>query len=202
MAPTCVNLREHFGDRYKLVYEESYAAAYGSKAIRDDAWMQIIPGARGHVYPHSEAMLAATTDTSGLMARRLKALPFVQVYTDGSDGVTVLFPPERFEEVADLLRLRRRRRVSDQERQRLAALGRQYGFLPRKAGLQSDSEALESTQTALVDPRYVPHQMSLFRPWNPRESGRQLENSGCSAPFPSLLGRGTKTMDSQNERLL
>ena len=164
VEPTCPNLRELFGRRYKVTYEESYAAAYGPNATRDDPWYQIIPGARGHVYPHSAAMLAATTNTSGPTARRLMALPFVQVYTDGSDGVTVLFPPERLDEVADLLRLRRRRRVSDQERQRLAALGRQYGFQPRQAGLQSSSEALESTQTARADSKHLPRQRPLFCP--------------------------------------
>lgn len=110
MEPPCVNLREQFGRRFKITYEESYVAAYGLKAGREDAWLQIIPGARGHVYPHSAAMVAASTNTSGPTARRLKVLPFVQVWTDGSDGVTVLFPPEHLERVADLLGLRRRRR--------------------------------------------------------------------------------------------
>ena len=113
MEAPCVNLRDRFGRQFKVTYEESYWAAYGPNATRDDPWYQIIPGARGHVYPHSAAMLAAASDTSGPTARRLMALPFVQVHTDGSDGVTVLFPPERLDDMADLLRLRRPRRVSD-----------------------------------------------------------------------------------------
>jgi hypothetical protein len=163
MDPTCVNLRERFGQRYKVTYEESYGAAYGPKATREDLWLQIIPGARGQVYPHSIAMLAATTNRSGITARRLKALPFVKVHTDGSDGVTVLFPPEHLDQVADLLQLRRRRRISEGERQRLAALGRKHGFQPRQAGLQSSSEALESTQTAPVDSKHLPRQRPLYR---------------------------------------
>jgi len=102
METTCINLRERFGRRFKVTYEESYAAAYGPKATRDDPWLQIIPGARGHVYPHSAAMLAASTNRSGPTARRLKALPFVQVYTEGSDGVTVLFPPDHLDLVNEV----------------------------------------------------------------------------------------------------
>jgi hypothetical protein len=151
MEVPCVNLRERFGRRYKVTFEESYAAAYGPKASRDDPWLQIIPGALGHVFPHSATMLGAKPGRSGKSARRLKDLPFVQVHTDGSDGVTVLFSPNHLNLVADLLQLRRRRRVSDRERQRLAALGRKYGFQPRQAGFQTSSEARESTIGPKVD---------------------------------------------------
>ena len=56
MASICINLRDRFGRRYKMTYRESYWAAYEHKAIRGDPWLQIIPGARGHVYrPVAEA---------------------------------------------------------------------------------------------------------------------------------------------------
>jgi hypothetical protein len=162
MEPGCVNLRERFGRRYKITYEKSYAAAYGPKATREAPWLQIIPGARGHVYPHTTTMLAATTNKSGPTARHLTALPFVQVWTDGSDGVTVVFPPDRLEEVAELLKLRRRRRITDQERDRLTELGRRHRFQPRQAAVQSSSGALKSTIDPEDDPKAVRSEKSFF----------------------------------------
>ena len=163
MKPTCINLRERFGRRYRVTHEESYGFAYGPKATREDPWLQIIVGGRGHVYPHSATMLAAKTDTSGLTSRRLKALPFVQVHTDGSDGVTVLFAPDHLDVIANLLQLRGRRRISDQERERLTALIRKHSFQPRQPAVQSSCEALESTQTAAVDSQHHSRQSRLFR---------------------------------------
>jgi len=47
----CVNLRERFGRRYRVEYEESYYAQHGPRARIEDPWLQIIPCRAGHVYP-------------------------------------------------------------------------------------------------------------------------------------------------------
>ena len=46
----CIDLRERFGRRFKIVMEESYRAQYGQRARVDDPHYQTIPGGRGHVY--------------------------------------------------------------------------------------------------------------------------------------------------------
>jgi hypothetical protein len=51
------------------------------------------------------------------------ATPDLEVQQDAADGVTVAFPAERLPEVAEVLRLRRRRRLSPEARAKLAALG-------------------------------------------------------------------------------
>ena len=162
MSPTCIDLRERFGRRYRVAFEESYYAEHGAPAHVDDPWLQVIPGRRGHVYPWGGERLAASTNTSGRTAARLKALPGVEVCQDGSDGATVLFTVELLDQVADLLVLRRRRRVTDQERSRLAELGRRFGFQPRQAGLQSRSEARPCVPTPQVDTQDLPRQARLF----------------------------------------
>jgi len=124
----CIHLRERFGDRYKVRYEESYYAERGPHARGDDPWLQIIPCRRGHIFPHGGELLAASTDAAGPAAKRLKALPGVKVHQDGSDGVTVLFPVERFDQVADIMHPRRRRIVSEKERARLKRMGKAYLF--------------------------------------------------------------------------
>ena len=53
---------------------------------------------------------------------------FATLHQDGDDGLTVLFPVERFHEVATLMKPRRRRVLSDAERQRLREMGAKYAF--------------------------------------------------------------------------
>ena len=155
MIPQCINLRERFGRKYRIAYEASYQHEYGPGARVEDPWLMILPGARGHVFPWDATRLAASTNSAGATARRLKALSITEVWQDG-DGVTVLFPAEHLDEVANLLRLRRRRRVTERERSRLAALGRQFRFRPRRHGLQSDSKARPDILPPQVDPQDLP----------------------------------------------
>jgi hypothetical protein len=63
-------------------------------------------------------------------ARRLKALDFTTVHQDGSDGVTVLFPVEKSPEVAELMKPRRRRRMTEDQRQAAAERLAKYAFTP------------------------------------------------------------------------
>jgi hypothetical protein len=145
----CVNLRERFGRRYRIAYEESYHVQYGPHARVEDPWLQIIPCQRGHIYPWGSSTLAASTNGRGPTARKLAALPFATVHQDGDDGVTVLFPMERFPEVAELMHPKRRRQMTEEQRQaaakRLAVVGTKFRFRP---GVQSDSEGQTSVAAA------------------------------------------------------
>jgi len=120
---TCIDLKATYGTRFKVAYEESYHAQHGRRDARDALWLQIIPGRLGHVFPHGGNLLAASTNSNGPTARRLAALPGVVLWQNGSDGVTVLFPPEQLEAVAALIHLKRRRVLSEAARQQLAAAG-------------------------------------------------------------------------------
>jgi hypothetical protein len=162
-APVCINLRERYGHKYRVNYEESYYAQYGPHARVEDPWLQIIPGARGHVFPWDETRLAASTNTSGSIATKLKALPYTEVRQDGADGVNVIFPADRLDEVAAMLQLRRRRVVTREERQRLAALSKLHSPLRRRSPIsQSDLEARPYVPEPQVDPEALGRQTPLF----------------------------------------
>ncbi len=126
----CVNLRERFGKRYRVEMEKSYYAERGQNAWTDDPWLQIIPGQYGHIYPQGGSMLAVATKGAGSVAKRLRAMPWIKVVQDGSDGINTVFPVEHFLEVADLIRARRRRWLSPESKARLAAAGAKTRFLP------------------------------------------------------------------------
>ena len=137
----CVNLKERFGEQYRVVYEESYIAQYGHNTRTADPWLQIILCHHGHIFPHGGHILAASSCGRGPTARKLAALPGVTIHQDGSDGMTVLFPVERFNDVAVLMKPRRRRRMTEAQRAAATARLAKYAFT---SAHQGDSE----TQTA------------------------------------------------------
>ena len=162
--PPCINLKERFGRKFKVIYEESYYAQYGPRARVDDPWLQIIPGRRGHVYPWDLARLAATSKTSGPTAKRLPELAGAEVYVDASDGATILFPVDLLDQVADILLLRRRRRMSEKERQRLAGIG----FKPRSSAYTGVRPASAvCVPTPQVDAQDLPQQGACSERRNP-----------------------------------
>jgi hypothetical protein len=143
----CVNLRERFGRRYRVEHEESYYAQYGPRARTDDPWLQIIPCRAGHIYPWGHSTLAASTDGLGPTARKLAALAFTTVHQDGSDGVTVLFPVERFPDVAALMHPKRRRRMTEEQREAAVERLAKYAFTAARQNAVKGQRALETVET-------------------------------------------------------
>jgi hypothetical protein len=143
----CVNLRERFGRRYRVEYEESYYAQYGPHARTDDPWLQIIPCRRGHICPWGPSTLAASTNGRGPTARKLIALPGVTLWQDASDGVTVLFPVEMFDEVAELMKPRRRRQMTEEQRQAAAERLAKYAFTSARQNATEGQTALATAET-------------------------------------------------------
>jgi len=122
--PTCLNLKKLFGRRFKVEYEESYYAQYGANARIEDPWLMIIRCRFGHIFPHGGETLAATVDGHPNVAGVLRRLPCCRVHQDGDFGeLTALFDVADFPKVAQIMRPRRRRQVSPEQRERLRGMG-------------------------------------------------------------------------------
>ena len=118
--PTCINLKERFGQQYRVTYEESYYADRGVGARATDPWLMIVPCRFGHIFPHGGDRLAASVDGHPNVAGALRRLPCCRVHQDGDFGeLTVLFDVADFDKVVQIMRPRRRRQVSAAERERL-----------------------------------------------------------------------------------
>lgn len=128
MKANCVNLKELFGDRFKLDVDESYYAERSEFRREEEPWLTHIICLHGTIGVWGDNLLVASTSSTGPVAKRLKALPFIQVAQDASDGVNVVFPVQHFEEVAEIMRLRKRRRISEEQRARLVEAGARYRF--------------------------------------------------------------------------
>ena len=133
----CLNLKELFGDRFKLDVGESYYAERSEFRREEEPWLTHILCQHGHIGVWGDDLLVACTNSAGAGATRLKALSFAEVAQDGTDGVNVTFPLEHFDEVAEVMKPRKRRRLSEEQRARLVEAGAKYRF---SRGAQSDSE--------------------------------------------------------------
>ena len=120
----CINLKETYGKRYRVEYEESYKAEFGEGAWRDDPWLQIIPCRYGHLYAYGENLIGVSVDGHRLIAGRIARLACTTVRQDGDDGeLSASFAPEHFDAIAKIMRPRRRKQISEKERKRLREMG-------------------------------------------------------------------------------
>ena len=125
---TCIDLHEQFGDQFRVAYDESYRTERGNNGRLHDPWLMLLPCQHGHIYPHGGALLGASTDHRGPIANRLAALPFAIIVQDGDDGLNVVFDVEAFDEVAAIMKPKRRRRLSTDKRTEQVARLRDYWF--------------------------------------------------------------------------
>jgi len=109
--PACLNLRALYGRRFRVTLEES-ADSWANP------WYYQIKGTRGIVYPHSAKLLAVEIDNHNRIAKELADMG-LRCTQDGDQEKTFVFPLERFEEVAALVKLYRRPQLTEEQRKKL-----------------------------------------------------------------------------------
>lgn len=108
-----------YADRYRIAYDESYYAQYGDSASVNDPWLKIIRCKRGHIYPHSDTLLAAATNQR-FTGKMLAAIPGCKVLQDASDGMNVSFPVEMLDQVLAVMKPYRKRKYTPEQREAAA----------------------------------------------------------------------------------
>jgi hypothetical protein len=144
----CINLRERYSKRYRIEYDPAYVAEHGKRARADDPWLQTIPCQRGHLYPHGGSLLGVATNGRGPTTAAIARLPGVTVVQDGDDGINAVFPPELLPKVAALVKPRRKRQLSPEQRERLASVGKATRLTAKQPGVQINCSELGSVQAA------------------------------------------------------
>jgi hypothetical protein len=112
----CVDLRPWAkANRYRFRLEESYKAENNTHVRGDGRWFVEIPCKSGLIYPWGREMLLAYAK-SGVQAD-IARLAGVELYqTDGKARVFI-FPVDRLDEVAAILKPRRRRMYTPEHRE-------------------------------------------------------------------------------------
>ncbi len=134
-----VNLKKLFSDRYRITLDESARHEPGAK---NDPWHFVIPCRRGTISPFSAELLAFHCTARGIRDRLHRDHPEIEVQNWSDDGEAVfLFHLDQFDLVAEYAKPRRKKRISEKERLRLAKIGRDHRF-------KSNSTAINATKTA------------------------------------------------------
>ena len=81
------------------------------------------------------------------MANKVFAILGTEVAQCGDDGWNVTFDVDLFDQVAELVKPRRRKQVSEAERQRLAEMSREYSPFRKSPISEAPETHLESLQT-------------------------------------------------------
>jgi hypothetical protein len=121
MTPTCIDLRERFGQQYRIGFDEA-----ASKKI--DPWMQTILCRFGTIYPHGNENLAVEVDGHNRIAKQVGTIPGVVLHQDGDDEKTFIFPLSLFDQVAAIVEPKRVRRLTDEQKAKLLDAGQVYRF--------------------------------------------------------------------------
>mgnify|MGYP001461173290 CR=1 FL=1 len=104
MTPTCIDLRERFGTRYR-VRKEADGATWHETPEAERPWLLELPCRFGVIYPHGGEILAATV-TSRRIGHRVAALPCIRssrgdtervvtFHVDDAEAVFALMKPYR-----------------------------------------------------------------------------------------------------------
>src|SRR5262249_22465755 len=116
---------------------------------RADPWLVVLPGRRGTIYPWGGDRLAVEVDGRPQLARPVGAPPRGGLGQDGGAGEAVTLPAELVEPGAPLVQPRRRRKLTQEQRARLAEVGAGFRF---RHGAQSSFSERQAFAEARDDP--------------------------------------------------
>jgi hypothetical protein len=168
----CINLLDLFSDRYRITFDLAYSARHVHRA-KLDPWMMEIPcqGRGVMIYLHGGDTLAVEVDRRPSIVAKLKAIEGLNLHQDGDLEKTFLFDVALFEQVAEVVKPRKRRRLTPTQ---LRALAQTCLQLPR---WRSKIEARTSTGdfTRLFGRRGAGRQRFFERaPQTPQRTSEQI----------------------------
>src|SRR5262245_45891867 len=110
----CIDLRPWLGDRDRIGWDPADASGHR------DPWLMTVPCRFGTVYPHGGDRLAVEGDGHKNVVARLRRLAGVRLHQGGDREFTFVFHGSLFLAVAALVRPRKRRRMTEEQRLRAA----------------------------------------------------------------------------------
>jgi len=107
----CINLRDRFGDRFRIGFDPAYSAR---NVPRDklDPWMMLLEFPGGNIYHQGGDLLAVEVEGRRKLRKRLSQLACLTLKQEGDDFQAWTFHVRDFEAVAEIVQPRRRRVLS------------------------------------------------------------------------------------------
>lgn len=120
----CVDLKECFGKKYRIGHDPAAEIEPGGM---HDPWLYTIRCQFGEIYPYGREKLAFHCTGTIIRQKIKEAFPDMEVSNWSDDGEAIfIFHVDRLLEIAKFAKPRRKRQVSESERQRLAELSRKF----------------------------------------------------------------------------
>jgi hypothetical protein len=130
------NFQSVFGARYQIGHDPAAKTA----SEKADPWMMTLPCENGVIYPHGANRLAVECKTK--TANKLMAIPTITVHQHGDTEWTLLFDLEMADLVFGIVKPRKRRRLSEEQKaanaERLKHHWFQNGTQPRRRKSSKD----------------------------------------------------------------
>lgn len=124
----CVNLWHLFGHEYRVGWDPAYDPEHVPRE-KLDPWYFEISGARGKVWPYGGEYLAAKVDGRPKTVKEfLATVPGSVLIQDGDREKTIRFHYVWLHRAAELLRLRRKRRLSEKQKKECIERIAKYRF--------------------------------------------------------------------------
>lgn len=112
----CIDLKATFGRTLRITFDEAYSQKHRRRENLDP-WMMQIPCVRGIILPHGGSRLAVEIDGRPITARKLVDSGVCELHRDGDHEKTFTFDVRDFAAVAAIVHPRRRRQVSQEQRE-------------------------------------------------------------------------------------
>jgi hypothetical protein len=113
--PMCVNLLEQYGDEFQVGFDPAYSAAGVPRSKLDCRYMRL-ECEKGIIFVHNDTRLTAEVEGRQVTRTRLRNLDCVTIVQDGDAFLAVTFDVGDFGSVAAVMRPRRKRQVSAEQR--------------------------------------------------------------------------------------
>ena len=153
--PKCVNLMARFGDRYKIGFDPCYDPKHRPRE-KYDSWMMVVLCERGAIHPYGGNLLAVEVENRPVTANRLRELDCTTLAQEGDYFAAFTFNVADFIQIAEIVKPRRRRRLSAAQKREAANRLRDYQFKARSPSHSQRPETHANGPTRLqghVGPR-------------------------------------------------
>jgi len=116
-----INLREKFGEQFRITFDESYD--HKGIRVKDPAYMQI-PCRLGTIYPFGGDYLCLEIDNHPGASKKISKITGIELVQDGQKEKTFKFPVSVFEEIAIIVVPKKKRKLNLTDEQKQAFLDR------------------------------------------------------------------------------
>jgi hypothetical protein len=129
-------MSEIFGDKYKIGFDESWNHPGVEDRKSNQKWYEQILCAKGaFIYLHSESPTVFALYTPSIRKAKLIALEMPECKADLMDGEAVIYFPEKlFHKIAKLAGARRKRKLSEAHKEKLAKSNVEHRFKKKVDG--------------------------------------------------------------------